>query len=169
VTKHIQAEALSSTAFSPYGDVIETQCSASDSMNDRRFDRFSDLASVDIVGPEKAMVHVVRSIDATSLPYEFVQLERHPLGSQAFVPLSEFVFVVVVAPPGDKVDATDIRAFVSNGGQGINYHRGTWHMPLIALSAGQRFLVIERASTEPNCDSFKLDAPVILDVLPDTA
>jgi ureidoglycolate lyase len=89
-------------------------------------------------------------------------VERHPLGSQAFVPLSPATMVVVVAPPGDAVRASDLRAFVSNGRQGINYHRGTWHMPLIAFEAGQEFLIIDRVGDVPNCDTCSLDASVML-------
>jgi len=89
-------------------------------------------------------------------------VERHPLGSQAFIPLAEFPFVVVVAPPGESVARGDLCAFVTNGKQGINYHRGTWHMPLIALEAGQRFLVIERGGDESNCDEHSLAEPILL-------
>ena len=62
----------------------------------------------------------------------------------------------------ETVEAEDLRAFVTNGRQGINYHRGTWHMPLIALEAGQEFLVIDRAGDSPNCDEHSLGEAVTL-------
>ena len=71
--------------------------------------------------------------------------------------------VVVVAPPGESVDAGDLRAFVTNGRQGINYHRGTWHMPLIAFDAGQEYLIVDRAGSEPNCDEHEFDTVVMLE------
>jgi ureidoglycolate lyase len=89
-------------------------------------------------------------------------VERHPLGSQAFIPLQRFVFIVVVGPAGEAIEAQDLRAFVSNGRQGINYHRGVWHMPLIALEAGHEFLVIDRIGEGANCDQVFLSDTVTL-------
>jgi ureidoglycolate lyase len=77
------------------------------------------------------------------------------------VPLAPFRFIVVVAPAGPAVTPDDLRAFVTNGQQGISYARGVWHMPLIALEAGQQFLVVDRYGAD-NCDEHVLDTPVRL-------
>lgn len=151
---------LTPERFAPYGDVIETAGRAHAGMNAARFDRFDDLCGVDVEG--RVAVSIVRCRSATPLPYPVDHVERHPHGSQAFVPLSTARMIVVVAPPGESVEAGDLRAFVSNGRQGINYRRGTWHMPLIAFTAGQEFLVIDRAAGSPNCDEHFLDEPVLL-------
>ena len=79
------------------------------------------------------------------------------------MPLTAFSFVVVVAPPGESVDPADLQAFVSNGSQGINYHRGTWHMPLIALATNQAFLVVDRAPMDGNCETVVFDEAVVLE------
>jgi len=100
---------------------------------------------------------------ATALPYCFDRIERHPLGSQAFIPLTPFSFVVVVAPAGESVERDDLRAFVTNGQQGINYRRGVWHMPLIALETGQDFLIVDRAGSG-NCEERVLDRPMTLHI-----
>ncbi|HSD70292.1 MAG TPA: ureidoglycolate lyase, partial [Woeseiaceae bacterium] len=96
------------------------------------------------------------------LPYRIEMVERHPLGSQAFIPLQRFVFIVVVGPAGESIAAEDLRAFASNGRQGINYLRGVWHMPLIALEAGHDFLVIDRIGGGANLDQVFLSETVIL-------
>jgi ureidoglycolate lyase len=129
-------------------------------MNDSHFDRFGDLASADVDG--RVSISIVRSRTATKLPYLVGMLERHPLGSQAFVPLTRFEFVVVVAPAAETVEADDVRAFSVPAGRGINYHRGTWHMPLIALGQAQEFLVIDRGGEGANCDELFLADPLML-------
>ena len=153
---------LTRARFAPYGDVIDASHDAVKSMNEARFERFDDLCNVDLGGGGVA-ISVTRARTATVLPLRVDRVERHPLGSQAFVPLSRCTMVVVVAPPGEAVDAGDLRAFVTNGRQGINYHRGTWHMPLIAFDVGQEYLVVDRAGSEPNCDEHELDTVVMLE------
>lgn len=153
---------LTKERFAPYGDVIETDAERKASMNASRFERFDDLANVDIAKKGRVAVSIARCRVATELPYRITMVERHPLGSQAFVPLSRGRMIVVVAPPEESVDANDLRAFVTNGRQGINYRRGTWHMPLIAFETGQEFLIIDRAGGDPNCDEHDLDETVML-------
>lgn len=161
----LRAVPLTPERFSAYGDVIEVSREHRTSMNTGRFERFDGLCNVDVDG--RVAVSIARCRVATRLPHRFDTVERHPLGSQAFVPLASSRFVVVVAPPAESVEARDLVAFVTNGSQGVNYARGTWHMPLIGLEEGQRFLVIDRAATgEPNCDEHRLDEPVVLQELP---
>jgi ureidoglycolate lyase len=148
--------------FAPFGDVVETSEERTAEMNAERFERFDDLCSLDMAGDGRPAVSIARCRDATSLPYAVDMVERHPLGSQAFIPLARSRMIVVVAPAGESVGARDLRAFVTNGRQGINYHRGTWHMPLIAFEEGQEFLIIDRAADQPNCEQRGLDEAVTL-------
>ncbi len=157
----LQPAPLTRERFMPYGEVIEASQMRSSGMNDGHFDRFDDLCDVDIDDGNVA-VSIVCSRTASVLPHRIDMVERHPLGSQAFVPLSPCKMIIVVAPPAESVDPEDLRAFETNGRQGINYRKGTWHMPLIAFEAGQRFLVIDRADDGPNCDEHTLDEPVML-------
>ena len=154
---------LTRERFAPFGDVIEASRGEAARMNDARFDRFDDLCNVDVDG--RVSVSVARCRTATSLPLRIDKLERHPLGSQAFVPLQPCETVIVVAPPGEDVDVSDLRAFVTQPRQGFNYHRGTWHMPLIALSAGHEFLVVDRGGTDANCEEIILDELVMLEAV----
>ena len=153
---------LTSERFAPYGEVIEAVADRKAAMNAGRFERFNDLCDVDMNDDGRVAVSIARCRVATELPYRIEMVERHPLGSQAFVPLSRSRMIIVVAPPEESVDAADLRAFVSNGRQGVNYRRGTWHMPLIAFESGQEFLVIDRAAGEANCDEHDLDEAVML-------
>lgn len=158
-------EPLTRERFAPYGDVIEAELDKSAAMNAARFERFDDLCEVDIAEGGHLAMSVARCRTPTVLPLRVDTVERHPLGSQAFVPLQRCQMVIVVAPPGEAVDAGDLRAFVTNGKQGFNYHRGTWHMPLIALQAGQEFLVVDRGGAEPNCEACTLDDVVMLEAV----
>lgn len=162
MTITLKPQALTSERFALYGDVIEAIVDRTAAMNAARFDRFDDLCGVDMKDDGRVAVSIARCRVATSLPLRIDMVERHPLGSQAFVPLTPCRMIVVVAPPEESVEARDLRAFVSNGRQGVNYHRGTWHMPLIAFDAGQEFLIIDRASDVPNCDEHSLDEAVAL-------
>lgn len=154
---------LTRDRFEPYGDVIESTEFDRAAMNAARFERFDDLCAVDMADDGRVAVSIARCRVATSLPYRIDMVERHPLGSQAFVPLTPAKMIVVVAPPEESVESSDLRAFVTNGRQGINYRRGTWHMPLIAFTAGQEFLIIDRAADQPNCDEHMLDEPVLIE------
>ena len=79
-------------------------------------------------------------------------MERHPLGSQAFVPMSERPFAVVVAPPGSAPEPSDLRAFVTNGRQGVHYRPGVWHHPLLVLDQPADVLVIDRVGPGVDLD-----------------
>ncbi len=155
IVRALHAEPLTRAAFAPFGDVIETD-SAGDcyAVNDGTAMRFHDLARIDTALDDGQTIVSIFRAQPRILPFEVRTLESHPLGSQAFVPMRpEISFVVVVASdPG----ATP-RAFLARRGQGINYHRGTWHHPLIALDRVSDFLVIDRGGDGHNCDEVALD------------
>lgn len=163
MTITLKAEPLTRERFAPYGDVIETSRDTSGAMNEARFERFDDLCKVDLDNDGQIAVSIARCRTPTALPLRLDMVERHPLGSQAFVPLSPCKMVIVVAPPEESVDASALRAFVTNGRQGINYRRGTWHMPLISFEAGQKYLIIDRGGDEPNCDMHTLADAILLE------
>lgn len=158
----LRPEPLTRSRFALYGDVIDASHDNVSAMNEARFERFDDLCQVDVAGGGVA-VSVTRCRTPTSLPLRVDRVERHPLGSQAFVPMTPCRMVIVVAPPGESVDPGDLRAFVTSGRQGINYHRGTWHMPLIAFEAGQEFLIVDRRADTANCEQHELDVVVMLE------
>lgn len=158
----LRAEPLSSDRFAPYGQVIETSRDGAEAMNAARFERFDDLCDVDLIDDGRVSVSIARCRTPTTLPLQLDMLERHPLGSQAFIPLSPCKIVIVVAPPEEAVDTSALRAFVTNGRQGFNYRRGTWHMPLISFEAGQEYLIIDRGGEDANCEQHTLDDAIVL-------
>ncbi len=159
---HLVPERLTRESFRAFGNVIEDGAGDNIQINDARFDRFMNLADVDIRGEDSYInISIMRCRIASELPLAITLLERHPLGSQAFMPLQAEPFFVVVAAPGDKPDAASLRAFVSNGHQGINLHCGVWHMPLIGMQVGQRFLVVDCGNAD-NCDEHRIRPPAML-------
>ena len=144
----LKAQKLTPEAFAPFGDVIDARVSESFPINGGRTQRHHDLARVEILGaPSRPLISVFVSQPVT-LPLELELLECHPLGSQAFMPLHEERFVVVVAPPGDDIDPDEIRAFVTDGRQGVNYRAGTWHAIHSVLEREGEFLVVDRAGAD---------------------
>jgi len=158
----MRASPLSSDAFAPFGDVIETEGRESRWINDNTCRRFDELARIDVAEDGGWPVLSVFEANPRSLPLKIRTLERHPLSSQAFFPLSSRPFLVVVAENGPSPSAGLLRAFVSSGNQGVNYRRNTWHHPLIALGEMSRFLVIDCGGPRENCEELALDAEVLV-------
>jgi ureidoglycolate lyase len=141
--KTLSIEALTREAFAPFGDVIELEGAKQIPINLGTTIRYHDLANVDVSDAGgRTLVNLFRGQPRT-LPFEVKMLERHPLGSQAFIPFDEKPYLVVVAPAGE-LDAHAIRAFVTSGWQGVNYAKGVWHHPLIALGEVSDFIVVDR-------------------------
>lgn len=152
-------EVLTAEAFAPFGDVIEINPSKPHfSINYGNTERFHDLAKVDVTnGGGRAGISIFRS-KPLPMPIQIRLLERHPLSSQAFYPLSPRPYLVVVAPPGN-LDENAIRVFLAQSGQGVNYHAGTWHHFCLALEAESDFIVVDRIGSGSNCDEVSLQKP----------
>jgi ureidoglycolate lyase len=157
--------ALTREAFAPFGEVIE----ASDAVrhypiNAGTTERYHDLARLD-AGPEGRLIVSIFRAQPRSLPVEVTMMERHPLSSQAFIPLSGRPYLVVVAPLGEPPTARDLRLFLVSGEQGVNYAPGVWHHPLLALEAVSDFLVLDRSGSGPNCDEIHLGTSALIPAL----
>lgn len=147
---------LTREAFAPFGDVIEKRGARHFPMNSGMLERYYDLAGIQ-VGAEsggRPVMSIASCLKISELPMQISLLERHPHGSQAIYPLFSETMLVVVAPPGEQIAINQIRAFYSNGQQGINFHAGVWHLPIIALEDQQEFMLIDRGGPNHNCDEF---------------
>ena len=153
---------LTAENFAVYGDVISVSESAEHfAINDGHTMRYHDLAEVDVTEQQgKTLLNIFRSTPlAFPLPIEM--MERHPLGSQAFIPMSNQPYVVVVAPSGE-LDTSKIEVFLASSKQGVNYHKGTWHHFCLALNEVSDFLVVDRGGKGDNCDVEKLDGSLVI-------
>ncbi|ATU92434.1 ureidoglycolate lyase [Phyllobacterium zundukense] len=152
----IDVRPLTKAAFAPFGDVIETEGAELRIINNGTTERFHDLATIDVAGDKaRVLVNIFRGMAFTP-PIDIRMLERHPLGSQAFMPLQNRPFLVVVAEdaggrPGHPV------AFLCKANQGVNYGRNVWHHPLISLEEASDFLVIDRGGEGDNLEEFFFD------------
>jgi ureidoglycolate lyase len=154
--KKLTIEPLTRAAFEPFGDVIELDGAKQIPINLGTTIRFHDLARIDVEDEGgRAIVNLFRG-QPRVLPFEVKMMERHPLGSQAFLPLNDKPCLVVVAPAGD-LDASAVRAFVTHGWQGVNYAKGVWHHPLLALGEVSDFIVVDRSGGGVNLNEQDLD------------
>jgi ureidoglycolate lyase len=142
----IHTEPLTQTAFAPFGDVLEASGTPDKLINQGLCGRFNDRATLDFADA-RAGISIFQA-QPRSLPYSLELVERHPEGSQAFLPMSQHPFLVIVT---QSLDATP-RAFLTNGAQGINLHRGTWHGVLTPLHAPGLFAVVDRIGTTANLE-----------------
>lgn len=147
--KFLAIEPLTREAFAPFGDVVELAGALHYPINLGSTERFHDLAAVDVADAGgRPLINLFRG-RPRGLPFEIRMMERHPLGSQAFLPLDDAPYLIVVAPPGE-LRPESLRAFITSGWQGVNYAKDTWHHPLLALGRTRDFIVIDRGGEGNN-------------------
>jgi ureidoglycolate lyase len=153
---------LTREAFNAFGDVIEANKDEKNfAINDGYTQRYHDLAKVDVLDNQgHTLVNIFRSTPLVQ-PIVIKMMERHPYGSQAFIPMGQNPYLVVVAPAGE-FDLTKIEVFIANANQGVNYHKGTWHHFCLALNSESDFLVIDRGGEGDNCDVLQLDGTLTI-------
>ena len=153
----IRPEPLTADAFAPFGEVLEATGDFRP-INEGLCRRHHDRARLDFGAetdpPGRAGISVVDA-EPRALPYTFDLIERHPQGSQAFIPMTAAPFLVIVATGPEAAP----RAFLTNGAQGINLHRGTWHGVLTPLSSPGLFAVVDRIGTTPNLEEYRYGEP----------
>lgn len=143
----IHPQPLTAEAFSPFGDVLETTGAPDRFINQGKCKRFHDRALLDFADG-RAGISVFEA-EPRILPYTLDMMERHPLGSQAFIPMHMSAFLVIVAQNIDNTPGYPL-AFLTRAGQGINFHRNVWHGVLTPLHAPGLFTVIDRIGDGAN-------------------
>ena len=151
----IKAEPLTRSAFAPFGDTIDMADIAPKHINQGFADRFDGLANVDVATGGGAVNVSIFHARPRPAPIDILLMERHPLGSQLFVPMQDRPWLVLVCT--DPLDASSYRAFWASGAQGVNYARNVWHHPLLVLDAESRFLIADRVGPGNNLEEIELD------------
>lgn len=151
--REIVTQPLDAGRFCPFGDVLEAGGDFR-LINEGACRRYHDRARLDFSGNGRAGISIFDAAPRR-LPFDFDLIERHPLGSQAFLPLSGQPFLVIAATDPETLP----RAFVTNGRQGINFHRGIWHGVLTPLHAPGLFAVVDWIGDTGNLEEHRYPAP----------
>ncbi|MCX7644751.1 MAG: ureidoglycolate lyase [Rhodobacteraceae bacterium] len=155
--RRIAARPLSAETFAPFGEVLEARGTPDRIINEGLCGRWHDLARLDFGPAGRAGISVFLA-EPRSLPLRLSLVERHPEGSQAFLPMTGHPFLVVVAPDTDGRPGEPL-AFLTDGMQGVNLRRGTWHGVLTPLAAPGLFAVVDRIGPGANLEEYRFETP----------
>ena len=147
--KIIKPIEINKSNFSEYGDLLSTNDVNPMDINAGYAKRFDNLANLNTSKDGgKTIVSIFSALKRT-FPMTVDMMEKHPLGSQAFIPMKETTFLCFVAPAGDAPKINKIQSFIIPPKTGINYKPGIWHFPLISTE-DTNFLVIDRKGKGQN-------------------
>lgn len=152
----LTARPLTMEAFAPFGDVLEVTGTPDKIINQGLCGRHHDRALLDF-SDGRAGISLFNG-KARHLPYKVELVERHPAGSQAFVPLNTVPMLVIVAEDLGH-EPGQLHAFLSQPGQAINLHRGTWHGVLAPYEAQGQYIVIDRIGPGSNLEEHWFNSP----------
>ena len=154
--KIIKPIPITKNNFSQFGDMISTKDINPIKINNGYAKRYDGIANLNTSKDNGVTTISIFSALKRNFPMKIDMMEKHPLGSQAFIPMKETTFLAFVAPNGDKPDLNKIEAFIIPPGIGVNYKPGTWHFPLISTE-DMNFLVVDRKGPGDNLIIKNLD------------
>ena len=149
IEKIIIPKKITKQNFSSYGDIISTEGITPIDINAGYAKRYDNLANINTSKENGESIVSIFSAIKRTFSMKIDMMEKHPLGSQAFIPMKETIFLVFVAPSGDKPDLDKLESFIIPKGIGINYNPGIWHFPLISTE-DMNFLVVDRKGSGNN-------------------
>ena len=156
MTRHVTIQPITAAAFAAFGDLLDCAGDPDRIINQGQCGRYHDRARLDF-GDGHAGVSLFRA-EPRTLPLSLEMMERHPDGSQCFIPMSLDPFLVIVAPDASGAPGTP-HAFETEAGQGVNFHRGVWHGVLTPLHAPGLFAVVDRIGPGQNLDEHWFKIP----------
>ena len=143
-TLKLSPEALTEENFQLFGEVVSVDNKESITINDGFASKYPDVVDLDNKedgGETSVHIFVAKK---RNFPLQITMLENHPFFRQTFIPKNNTPFIVVVAPPSQDPVIENVKAFITNGDQGISYSRGVWHFPLISINDDSQFIVLDR-------------------------
>lgn len=156
MTNICNAEPLTKVQFEPFGDVIETASTPDKLINEGKCARFHDLATLDFTDARGGIS--LFKAHTYAIPHILQLMERHPLGSQTFLPMTDDPFLVIVAADHDNAPGRP-KVFITNGEQGVNYYRNTWHGVLTPIGGSGLFAVVDRIGEGDNLQEYRFEKP----------
>ena len=156
--ERLTAVELTATAFAPFGDILEVSGEPDRLINNGRCGRYHDLARLDFHHDGQVGINLFHS-EPIALPFSIELVERHPLGSQCFIPMTDCSYLVVVGEDKQGVP-TNLQAFLARSSQGVNYHRNTWHGVLMPIASVATFAVVDWIGEGENLEEFQFEIPV---------
>ena len=152
----VEPKPITKENFSKFGDMITTENIKPLEINNGYAKRFDEIAKIDTSSQNGETTISIFSALKRSFPMKIDMMEKHPLGSQAFIPMKETTFLTLVAPEGERPDLEKIESFIVPKGIGVNYKTGIWHFPLISTE-DMDFLVVDRKGLGDNLVIENLD------------
>ena len=150
----IKPKKITKKNFKKFGDLISTKKRKPININNGYAKRFDNLCRINTSAKKGNTIMSIFSAKKRKFPMKIDMMEKHPLGSQAFVPMKETKFLVFVAPKGKKPNIKKIKSFIVPKQTGINYKSDVWHFPLISIKS-MNFLVIDRKGIGNNLVIYK--------------
>tara|TARA_B100002052_G_C15669248_1_gene500991 strand:+ start:294 stop:788 length:495 start_codon:yes stop_codon:yes gene_type:complete len=157
----ITPKVINKENFLKFGDVISTKNIEPININNGYAKRFDGIANLNTSKDNGETTISIFAALKRDFPMKIDMMEKHPLGSQAFIPMKETTFLVLVAPEGEKPDIKKIESFIVPPGIGVNYNPGIWHFPLISTE-DMNFLVVDRKGSGNNLVIQNLEKEKIL-------
>ena len=161
MNKIIKPIKITKINFATYGDLVSSDDVKPMDINAGYAKRFDNLANINTSKNEGKTIISIFSALKRTFPMKIDMMEKHPLGSQAFIPMKETTFLSLVAPPSEKPAIDKIESFIIPPKTGINYKPGTWHFPLISTE-NTNFLVIDRKGDDENLIIHKFEKEKII-------
>ena len=157
----IKPKLITKENFKKFGDMITTANIKPIEINNGFAKRYDGIANLNTKKDNGESTISIFSALKRSFPMKIDMMEKHPLGSQAFIPMKDTTFLCFVAPPGDLPEVNKIQSFIVPPQTGINYKPGIWHFPLISTE-NTNFLVIDRKGKGENLVIHKFEKDKII-------